>query len=141
MAGVLFVCGGLWAAMLLDENLDEMFENQDPLRPGDVPGDAAVLSLPELLLVKLGRIGICLGVVGVVVGEGTGLALPLAVGMVIGDGAAVGLGGASRTGCDKDRCRVVALSIIHVILVSSCYCFLQAGRALLDKNSYAETNA
>lgn len=88
---------------MLEENLDEIFENQDPLRPGEVPGDVLVLSLAELLRVKPGRSGICLGVVGVVVGEGTEVSFPLTEGVFVTSGAGVGLGGASRGCCDKDR--------------------------------------
>lgn len=94
--------------MLPDENFDEMFENQEPLRLGDVPGDVPVFSLPELLLAKPGRAGICLGAVGVVVGEGTEGSLPLLVGLLVTTGAGAGLDGASRDCCDKERCRVAA---------------------------------
>lgn len=60
------VCGGLCAAAPppLDENLEDIFENQDPRRPGDVPGEDPVLSV-ELLRPKLGRVGICLGGVAI----------------------------------------------------------------------------
>jgi hypothetical protein len=74
---------------LLDENLDDILENQEPLLPGDVPGDEPVFS-PELLLVKLGLVGICLGVVGFAAAS-----LPLVVGMVVVGEASAGLCGAS----------------------------------------------
>lgn len=98
-------------------------ENQEPRRLGDVPGEVLFFSA-ELLLVKLGLDGICLGVDGFGVGEGIAASLPLAVGvLVVGEAGAglggPGLGGASRGCCDKDRCRVaavlIALSIIHTM--------------------------
>ena len=104
--------------MFPDENLDEMFENHEPLRPGEVPGDVPVLSPPELLLVKLGLVGICLGLAGAVVGEGIEASFPLVLEIVGEVGAGDGLDGASR-GCDNDRCRVApifaALSVVQCI--------------------------
>lgn len=48
---VVLACGGLWVARLPDENLDEMLENQEPLR---WEGGTAFLS-SEMVLVRLGR--------------------------------------------------------------------------------------
>ena len=48
---VVLACGGLWVARLPDENLDEMLENQEPLRW--VRGTAFLSS--ETVLIRLGR--------------------------------------------------------------------------------------
>jgi hypothetical protein len=48
---VVLACGGLWVARLPDENLDEMLENQEPLRC--VRGTAFLSS--ETVLVRPGR--------------------------------------------------------------------------------------
>ena len=77
-----------------EENLDEILENQEPLRPGEAPGDEPVFSLAELLLVKPGRAGICFGAVDVV-GEGAEASLPLLVGTFVTIGEGPVLRGAS----------------------------------------------
>lgn len=52
----LFAWGGLWTRSL-DENLDEMLENQEPLRCGGAPAGEGGFS-SELDLVNEGRVGV-----------------------------------------------------------------------------------
>jgi hypothetical protein len=97
--------------------LDDIFANQDPRRPGEAPGGGVLLFSFELLLVKPGRVGICLGGVCVATGEtGVGSRLwPLAIGLAGLGELDNGLEGS--WGCDSERCLVadfVALSIIQI---------------------------
>ena len=89
----------------LDENLDEMLENQEPFREGDVPGGVPFLSSVEEDLTRPGRTGMALGEEGVgVAGDGASVASPLlgiwAAGVDVGSDVWRTV---SREVCDQER--------------------------------------
>ena len=77
---VLFACGGLWTRSL-DENLEDILENQEPLLCGEVPGGGDRFS-SELVLEKDGRAGVACfdGICFVGVGESIAVSFVVAVG-------------------------------------------------------------
>ena len=93
-------CGGLWLAVLPEENLDEILENQEPLRWGV----RFVLFSSELDRPRVGLVGVFEGDAGCVPSTAV-------EGGEADTGGPAGVG-LSRAGCDMDLRRAAVLMVL-----------------------------